>query len=130
MPVTITRPRASRIRSTAATKERPSPSWIAAESAVMPSASASSVRTADAIKARPCSLVGLSLLDGFDFAMGSFRADYRARGGARNPSDRPRRHGQRPVNHIRFSFVNQKPIGRGSRPPAGPRRGGAIRTKY
>ena len=49
----------------------------------MPPASASSVRTADAIKARPCSLVGLSLLDGFDFAMGSFRADYRARGGAR-----------------------------------------------
>jgi hypothetical protein len=38
---------------------------------VMPPASASSVRTADAIKARPCSLVGLSLLNGFDFAMGT-----------------------------------------------------------
>ena len=50
MPVTISRPRAPRISSTAATKARPSPSRIAADSAAMPPASASSVRSADSIR--------------------------------------------------------------------------------
>src|ERR1700730_7419419 len=49
MPVTITRPRAPRIVSTAATKGAPKPSDIAATSAATPSDSVSSVRSADAM---------------------------------------------------------------------------------
>src|SRR5271156_1635328 len=49
MPVTITRPRAARMVSTAATKGAPSPSDIAAASAATPSASVSSVRSAEAM---------------------------------------------------------------------------------
>src|ERR1700744_3686889 len=58
MPVTMTRPRAARIVSTAATKGAPSPSDMAALSAPMPSASVSSVRSAEAI-------VGLAAVFGF-----------------------------------------------------------------
>src|ERR1700694_1251294 len=68
MPVTISRPRAPAIISTAAMKARPSPSWMAVASVVMPPASASSVRTAEAISARARSLVGLSVLSGFDIS--------------------------------------------------------------
>jgi len=50
MPVTITRPLTPRMRSIAAVNERPSPLSIAALSALMPPASASRVRTADAIR--------------------------------------------------------------------------------
>src|SRR5262245_41788854 len=50
MPVTITRPLTLRIIWTAAVNGPPSPSWIAAISALMPPASASSVRTAEAIR--------------------------------------------------------------------------------
>src|ERR1700689_547821 len=49
MPVTITRPRALRIVSTAATKGAPSPSHMAAASAATPSRSVSSVRSAEAM---------------------------------------------------------------------------------
>jgi hypothetical protein len=69
MPVTITRPRAARMSSTAAMKVAPSPSWIAAASAVMPEASASSVRNAEAIRL-PWAFGGV-LRSGFDGAMGS-----------------------------------------------------------
>ena len=87
MPVTITRPRARWIRSTAAANERPSPSWIAAMSAVMPAASASKVRTADAINSRALSLVGLAALSGFDLAMMSGIGSGAGRGGSvRNPA--------------------------------------------
>src|ERR1700686_5332988 len=51
MPVTITRPRASRIVSTAATKGAPSPSDMAAASAARPSDSVSSEGSAEAMEA-------------------------------------------------------------------------------
>ncbi len=110
MPVTITRPRAPRIRSTAATKARPSPSWMAAESAAMPPASASSVRTADAIKvALVCRSFGLcSSGFGMSDMIGTFAPRLQGRhgpGGTRG--NRQRQGGQRPVNHIRSNFVNQ-----------------------
>ena len=71
MPVTITRPRALRIRSTAATNAIPRPSATASRSAVIPAAPASSVRTAEATNSLPCTLGCLSVLSGFDLAMGS-----------------------------------------------------------
>src|ERR1700689_884619 len=49
MPVTITRPRAARIVSTAATNGAPNPSDIAPANAATPSASVSRVRSAEAI---------------------------------------------------------------------------------
>src|SRR5271168_4993710 len=49
MPVTMTRPRAARMASTAATKGAPSPSDIAAANAAMPSDSVASVRSAEAM---------------------------------------------------------------------------------
>src|SRR5580700_5465853 len=49
MPVTMTRPRALRIVSTAATKGAPRPSHMAAASAATPSRSVSSVRSAEAM---------------------------------------------------------------------------------
>src|SRR5580693_6881711 len=49
MPVTMTRPRALRIVSTAATKGAPSPSHMATASAATPSRSVSSVRSAEAM---------------------------------------------------------------------------------
>ena len=69
MPVTISRPRTPRISSTAATKALPSPSWIAADSALTPEASASSVRTADAISLRAVSLCGAAAVRGVGLAM-------------------------------------------------------------
>ena len=72
MPVTISRPRAPRISSTAATKACPSPSWIAADSALTPPASASSVRTADAIRVRARSFCGAAVM-GVGLAMDGLR---------------------------------------------------------
>src|SRR5262249_49689862 len=67
MPVTMTRPLAARIRSTAAMNPRPRPSWMAAARPPMPPASASSVRSADSMNEWrwPGVLVALR----FDFAM-------------------------------------------------------------
>ena len=65
IPVTISLPRAPEINSTAAVNATPSPSWMAAESAVMPLASASSVRLAEAIRSRLRPPGGLSVLSGF-----------------------------------------------------------------
>src|SRR5580698_6093725 len=65
MPVTMTRPRAVRIVSTAAANGAPSPLHIAAASAATPSPSVPSVRTAEAI----CGLVSaLSALAALTFA--------------------------------------------------------------
>jgi hypothetical protein len=69
MPVTITRPRAWRIRSTAAMNACPSPLLIAAASALMPPASASSVRNAEAISASACSAGCSRSFDAFDFGI-------------------------------------------------------------
>ena len=69
MPVTITRPRAWRIRSTAAMKASPSPSPIAAAKALIPLASVSSVRNADVISASACAAVRLRSFDAFDFGI-------------------------------------------------------------
>ena len=69
MPVTITRPRAWRIRSTAAMKASPSPSPIAAAKALIPAASVSSVRKADVISASACAAVCLRSFDVFDFGI-------------------------------------------------------------
>ncbi len=70
MPVTITRPRAPRIRSAAATKAIPRPLPTAVTQRGDPTAPASSVRTAEATKSLPCVLVGLSVRNGLALAMG------------------------------------------------------------
>src|SRR5262249_29548163 len=62
MPVTIKRPCAPEIKSTAAMKARPSPSWMAAASVVSPVASTSSVRTAEAIRSPLRALIRRSVL--------------------------------------------------------------------
>jgi hypothetical protein len=62
MPVTINRPCAPEIKSTAAMKARPSPSWMAAASVVSPVASTSSVRTAEAISSPLRALIRRSVL--------------------------------------------------------------------
>ena len=123
MPVTITRPRAWRISSTAAMKACPSPSPIAAASALMPPASVSSVRSAEAISASDGAAVCLRSFDGFRFrhfdlaTLNSATWVQRFGDGGAGDGPDPRavaiarnaaaRDWQRPVNHIRFISINQ-----------------------
>src|SRR5262245_19833751 len=111
MPVTITRPGALLIRLTAAANDVPSPSWIAAISAVMPPASTSSVRTAEASSSRTDADLGVNgaTLDMGDAALLQ-RIPAIARIAGRNEHERG---GQLGINHIRFNSVNQR-----SRPSA------------
>src|SRR2546423_3906487 len=116
MPVTISRPRAAWISSTAAVNDCPRPSWMADASAVMPPASASSVRTAEAIDSAPRSLLVVMLGSCFDLAMACARALPRTDAvPVRIVRIATRDDSERRVNHICFISINQSPK---ARPPA------------
>ena len=109
MPVTISRPRAAEIRSTAAMKARPSPSWMAADERGDAAglgleraqrrgdqvAAARVGRSLGAQRFRHCRWSGLS---------GSQPWNSTETGGKRPPA-RPRR-----LYHIRFHRVNHSPV--------------------
>ena len=132
MPVTISRPlrvadqldRGDERLRRARRGSRPS-------SAVMPPASASSVRTADAIKARPCSLVRrLAARRLRHFGPWGFRADYRARrgpGGTRGTGRRRTVNAPLTISVLTPLTKAYRPL---ARPLAGCRRAAAIRTTY
>src|SRR5437899_5224153 len=95
-------PLAPLMRSTAATSGALKPSRIAAASALMPLASASSVRSADSISSgRSPNTFGLAIVPAAPPARPLARIA--------SPGDRPLRGGQPGVNHNRFTTVNQRP---------------------
>src|SRR6185312_1206528 len=113
-PVTISRPRAVRITSVAATKAGPSSDLSAAASAVTPPASASKVRNADSIAAFACSVMaGFTVRDLDDVMLCSVMGGKRCSGPQACLARLLRRCDaapafQRLINHNCFNSINDE----------------------